>query len=115
MNDNRAFIPSFKYYKVGGSLSYEHPSYVKREADEELYEGLKNGEFCSVFNSRQTGKSSLRVQIRNKLEYEGAKCTSIDMTTIGNSEDPIESFYAGITVELWLGFFHDISSFYTWW
>ena len=116
MNNNEKITSSFKY-KVGGSLAYEHPSYVKRKADEELYQNLKNGEFCSVFNSRQMGKSSLRVQIRNKLENEGVKCTSIDMTIIGNSDNPIESFYAGITFELWSGFFEDmdILPFSTWW
>ncbi len=114
MNNNEKITSNFKY-KVGGSLAYEHPSYVKRKADEELYQNLKNGNFCSVFNSRQMGKSSLRVQIRKKLENEGVKCTSIDMTTIGNSDNPIESFYAGITFELWSGFFKDILPFHTWW
>ncbi len=103
------------YYKVGGSLSSNHPSYVERQADKELYQCLTNGDFCCVFNSRQMGKSSLRVQIRNKLEHEGIRCTSIDMTTIGSSDYPIESFYAGITFELWSGFLEEISTFYPWW
>ncbi|MEQ9671512.1 MAG: hypothetical protein RLO19_24570 [Coleofasciculus sp. G2-EDA-02] len=51
------------YYKVGGSLEYQHPTYVVRNADAQLYQGLINGEFCYVLNSRQMGKSSLRVQI----------------------------------------------------
>ncbi|AFY48830.1 hypothetical protein Nos7524_3023 [Nostoc sp. PCC 7524] len=115
MNYDTSFKSAFNYYKVGGSLSPEHPSYVKRQADEELYTSLKNGDFCCVFNSRQMGKSSLRVQIRKKLEEEGINCTSIDMTTIGSSDHTAESFYAGITFELWSGFLDDVSRFYEWW
>ncbi len=51
------------YYKVGGSLDYQNRSYVVRQADSDLYEGLKNGDFCYVLNSRQMGKSSLRVRL----------------------------------------------------
>jgi hypothetical protein len=115
MSSDTSFKSVFNYYKVGGSLSADHPSYVKRKADEELYTSLKNGDFCCVFNSRQMGKSSLRVQIRKKLEEEGIRCTSIDMTTIGSSDHNTESFYAGITFELWSGFLNDVSNFYPWW
>ncbi|WP_414578827.1 AAA-like domain-containing protein [Anabaena sp. CCY 9402-a] len=115
MNSDTSFKPAFNYYKVGGSLSPEHPSYVKRQADEDLYASLKNGDYCCVFNSRQMGKSSLRVQVRRKLEEEEIRCTSIDMTTIGSSDYTAESFYAGITFELWSGFLNDVSNFYHWW
>ncbi|MBD2492381.1 AAA-like domain-containing protein [Aulosira sp. FACHB-615] len=115
MNPDTSFKSAFNYYKVGGSLSPEHPSYVKRQADTELYESLKNGDFCCVFNSRQMGKSSLRVQVTKKLAEEGIKCTSIDMTTIGSSEQIAENFYADITFELWSAFLDDISNFYPWW
>ncbi len=49
-------------YHLGGCLPINAHSYVKRQADEEIYEGIKAGDFCYVLNSRQMGKSSLRVK-----------------------------------------------------
>ena len=54
-------------FQSGGTLPANHPSYVEREADHELFERLKNGDFCYVLNSRQMGKSSLWVQTFQKL------------------------------------------------
>ncbi len=91
------------YYKVGGSLEYQHPTYVVRQADSDLYGGLQNGEFCYVLNSRQMGKSSLRVQMMKKLKEQGIKCASIDMTRIGSHVTTSE-WYAGVVSELLRGF-----------
>ncbi|WP_283759488.1 hypothetical protein [Roseofilum casamattae] len=40
-------------YQLGGSLAWSDPTYIKRKADGELYEQLKQGNFCYVFNARQ--------------------------------------------------------------
>lgn len=45
-------------YQVGGSLGKNHPTYVNRKADQELYDTLTAGKFCHVLDSRQFGKSS---------------------------------------------------------
>jgi O-acetyl-ADP-ribose deacetylase (regulator of RNase III) len=103
------------YYKVGGSLEYQHPTYVVRQADSDLYDGLKNGEFCYVLNSRQMGKSSLRVQMMKKLKEQGVKCASVDMTRIGSHVTPQE-WYAGVVSELLRGFsLSKKVNFSSWW
>ncbi|MFM2061757.1 MAG: hypothetical protein RLZZ507_1427 [Cyanobacteriota bacterium] len=91
-------------YQVGGSLTNNAPSYVEREADIELYQALRQGEFCYVLNCRQMGKSSLLVRTKHRLEQEGFKCTSVDMTNIGSENITPSQWYKGIVADLWRGF-----------
>lgn len=43
------------FYVTGGTLRADAPSYVERQADQELFEGLLRGEFCYVLTARQMG------------------------------------------------------------
>ncbi|MFN7513306.1 AAA-like domain-containing protein, partial [Microcystis sp.] len=90
-------------YRVGGSLAYNHPTYIERNADRELLTALKNGQFCYVFNCRQMGKSSLRVRVTHILQQLGMDCASVDITSIG-SNDNLSQWYNGVITRLFLGF-----------
>ncbi|NET54291.1 MAG: hypothetical protein F6K09_38535, partial [Merismopedia sp. SIO2A8] len=83
------------YYQVGGSLNNDHPYYIRRQADVDLYDALSKGEFCYIFNARQMGKSSLMVQMFHQLEQEGVCCAAVDMSRIG-SENPETGLAFGI-------------------
>ncbi|WP_299402276.1 AAA-like domain-containing protein [Acaryochloris sp. IP29b_bin.148] len=89
-------------YKVGGSLDYNHPFYVSRQADTALITALEEGDFCYVFNSRQMGKSSLKVRAMHRLTGPTCHCVSIDMTLSG-SQVSYRQWYTGLIVQLWQG------------
>lgn len=95
----REDIANYEYH-LGGSLPVDASSYVMRQADSDFYALLQAGEFCYVLNSRQMGKSSLRVRTMQKLQAEGVVCAFIDLTGIGKEDVTAEKWYAGLVQSL---------------
>jgi CHASE2 domain-containing sensor protein len=87
-------------YQAGGALPANASSYVIRQADTELCEGLRAMKFCYVFNSRQMGKSSLRVRAMKTLTKEGFACFAIEMRDICSHQVTEDAFYATIVSHL---------------
>ena len=87
------------FYQIGGSLRSDSPSYVKRAADRELEDALNQGQFCYVLNSRQMGKSSLRVRTMSILKTKRIACISIDLNGIG-TRVTAKQWYGSIMLEI---------------
>ncbi len=88
------------FYKVGGGLPQDVPSYVTRTTDRDLYEALRAGEFCYVLNSRQMGKTSLMVRTLAKLQANGWAGIIIDFSAKDSQVDKPDRWYDGIINQL---------------
>jgi hypothetical protein len=95
-------------YQVGGSLGWDAPSYVVRQADLDFLQALREGEFCYVFNARQMGKSSLRVRAMRELQLQGVRCGVIDATLLGSQLTTPEQWYASFACSVAQSFELDI-------
>lgn len=91
----RMTIEADQFYVVGGTLKEGAPSYVERDADRQLFEKVKAGDFCYVLTPRQMGKSSLMIRTAARLQREGILSVIVDLTQIGETVSP-EQWYQSI-------------------
>jgi WD40 repeat protein len=87
------------FYVTGGTLRHDAPSYVERQADRDLSEGLLAGEFSYVLTPRQMGKSSLMVRTASKLREQGVNVIALDLTAIGQNLSA-EQWYDGLIARM---------------
>lgn len=97
-SDNQTEVPFFR--AGGGTMRPDDPSYTARRADEELYEGLRRGDFCYVLDSRQVGKSSLMVRNAVRLRAAGDVVVILDLSAGSKDNVTPDQWYAGLLTKL---------------
>ena len=79
-------------YTVGGTIRPGVGLYVARNADKDLFQLCRKGEFAYVLSARQVGKSSLMVRTAAQLKKEEQRCIIIDLNQVGTQVDA-ETWY----------------------
>ena len=72
------------------------PSYVHRQADDELLKRVVAGDFCAVLTPRQMGKSSLMMRTVAQLQKKHLHSVTIDLSGMIEHDMAAEVFYAGL-------------------
>jgi internalin A len=85
--------------QTGGALIPGQHLYIQRPADDLLLKLLRQGEYCNILASRQTGKSSLMMQAVALMSAEGFHVATPDVSVLGNPPDA-DSWYQGLLQEI---------------
>ena len=82
------------FFIAGGTLPRDASCYVRREADEEVFKSLQQGEFCYILTPRQMGKSSIMIRTAQRLREAGILTLLVDLTSLGVNVTP-DQWYPG--------------------
>ena len=81
-------------FVAGGTVQAGGGVYLERQADVELLERCRAGDFTYILTSRQMGKSSLMIRTAERLAAEGAMPVIVDLTEFG-AQTTAEQWYKG--------------------
>jgi hypothetical protein len=94
-------LPNGRYeYRAGGALPAGAQTYVKRQADEELFQALLARDYCYVLNTRQMGKSSLCVRTMARLRQQDVICAAVDLSNVASTLATQEQWYEALLDQL---------------
>jgi hypothetical protein len=91
--------PDATVYVVGGTVQASGGIYIKRSADDTLFDLCRRGVFSYVLSSRQVGKSSLMVRTAERLLEHGCRAVVVDLTHIG-AITSAEAWYRSLAFEI---------------
>ncbi len=89
-----------KFYVTGGTMLLDAQSYIKRQADDELYHALKQGEYCYILDSSQMGKSSLVIRVMERLKQEGIKVIDFSLQPLGTTGVTLDNWYGSLLTKI---------------
>ncbi|MCB9457019.1 MAG: Flp pilus assembly complex ATPase component TadA [Anaerolineaceae bacterium] len=70
----------------GGTVQASKGIYIPRQSDEELYQLCLEGEYAAVLTARQRGKSSLMIDITDRLRSQGIHVATLDISPLGSDD-----------------------------
>ena len=80
MNNDHLRLYYPKKLQVGGTINPRRSVYIgRRDVEEHLYQSLFASNPCNIFSSRQTGKSSLVVNVAHRLHQAGRRTVFVDL------------------------------------
>ncbi|MFA7239430.1 MAG: asparaginase domain-containing protein [Sulfuricellaceae bacterium] len=85
--------PLPKPFHCGGAIDPARQVYVVRAADRQVYELLAQGNHVSLHSGRQAGKTSLMLNLKDRLTADGHLCLDVDMSVIFNGSELIDGLF----------------------
>ncbi len=80
-----------EFFSVGVPLHAVRAGYIRRRADEQLYNAVVAGRYAHVLAPDRSGKSSLIAATAARLESKGFKVAILDLEQIGDRDGGTES------------------------
>lgn len=96
-SDRAGLDATGEFFSVGTPLHAVRAGYVRRAADNLLYETIISGRYAHVIAPDRSGKSSLIAATAARLEHNGYKVAILDLEQIGVREagsDPARWYYS---------------------
>lgn len=75
-----------EYFNVGGPLHAVRPGYIRRKADQELFDTVIAGHNAHVLAPNRTGKTSLIASTSARLQNNGYKIAVLDLAQISERD-----------------------------
>ncbi len=82
---------SGEFFSVGVPLHAVRAGYIRRRADDQLYEAVVSGQYAHVVAPDRSGKSSLIAATAARLESKGRKVAILDLAQIGEKDGGTDS------------------------
>ncbi len=92
--------PSVEFFSVGAPLHAVRAGYIKRRADDLLYEAAVAGRYAHIIAPDRTGKSSLVAATQARLETQGFMVAILDLEQIGESGKDAGRWYYNVAYRL---------------
>ncbi len=80
-----------EFFSVGVPLHAVRAGYIRRRADDQLYDTLMSGRYAHVVAPDNSGKSSLIAAMAARLESNGYKVAILDLAQIGERDGSTDS------------------------